>query len=82
MKDHFQTRPQGSLRGSPQGSAFRRTKGFVFYQLQESKQHGNFKTEKAAGPERPASAAGIGPFGLRFASRALRAGQRPTIKGE
>jgi hypothetical protein len=73
MKSHFQARLQGSLRGSAQGSASRRTKGFVFCQLQERKQHGDLKIEKAAGPERPASAAGIGPFGLRYASRALRA---------
>jgi hypothetical protein len=53
---------QGSLRGSAQGSASRRTKGFVFCQLQGRKQHGDLKIEKAAGPERPASAAGIGPF--------------------
>jgi hypothetical protein len=71
MKSHFQARLQSSLRCSAQGSASRRTKGFVFCQLQERKQHGDLKIEKAAGPERPASAAGIGPFGLRYASRAL-----------
>lgn len=40
--------------------------------------HQNYNNKKAAGPERPASAAGIGPFGLRYASRALRARQRPS----
>ena len=35
---------------------------------------------KAAGPERPASAAGIGPFRLRSRSRALRSSSRIQSK--
>jgi hypothetical protein len=55
-------RLQGSLRGSAQGSASRRTKGLVFCQIRNREQHQNYNNKKTAGPERPASAAGIGPF--------------------
>jgi hypothetical protein len=41
--------------------------------MRNREQHQNCNNKKAAGPERPASAAGIGPFRLRYASRALRA---------
>ena len=62
----------GTLRGT--GAGTRLVREAACYQGHTKLQANIHKAEpkKAAGPERPASAAGIGPFGLRSRSRALR----------
>jgi len=69
------------LYGAVYGSVYAHSDATAFSSkhMRSRRQHEIYSQNKAPGPERPASAAGIGPFGLRLRSRALRAGQGANL---
>lgn len=66
---HSQHGYKGQVTGQVAGQSYRRATGLFSEGCVAASTINKHNNEKAAGPERPASAAGRGPFGLRYARR-------------